>query len=453
MEPSKNGRRSQLWKLASCVGLVAGAIVLAVTILILLGGGAICNSYGKRKVERAFADAYPGYILRIGHLEYSAVADRLVAESVSVNATNVTLKSGRISLAGVQWARLLWGKPALTNVFSRASLEATDLSVDFFQARYGLRCARLRGSVPDSVFSAEGTEFQPLIADKAFFAASEYRTTRYRVAAPEIKVEGLVYGELLQGKAYRARTIRVSRPSFDALVNCDKPAPPFVRSPLMLHEALAAIERPLQVAELTLTNGNLTYRERMTARADPGVLTFGDVSLFVADLANRGGPDAAFRIQAQGALMNDGVLKVQLAIPIRPAEFALHYSGSLSVMNLTGLNAFLDAAEYTRIKSGKVQEAAFEIEVSAGQAHGHVHAIYQDLQVAVLDKQTGTERGLGNRIASFLANTLKIRNANIPDAMGALKEGKVEYARQPGDEFLEFLWTALRGGVFDVIGH
>jgi hypothetical protein len=30
-------------------------------------------------------------------------------------------------------------------------------------------------------------------------------------------------------------------PSLAALVNCDKPHPPFVKSPLMVHEALAAI--------------------------------------------------------------------------------------------------------------------------------------------------------------------------------------------------------------------
>ena len=64
--PSKNGRRSKRWRLAACVGLVAGAIMLGVTALILLGGGPLLNSYGKRKVERAFADAYPGHTLRIG---------------------------------------------------------------------------------------------------------------------------------------------------------------------------------------------------------------------------------------------------------------------------------------------------------------------------------------------------------------------------------------------------
>jgi hypothetical protein len=142
-----------------------------------------------------------------------------------------------------------------------------------------------------------------------------------------------------------------------------------------------------------------------------------------------------------------------MSIPITPPAFALHYSGSLSAMDLTRLGAFLDIAEHTRIKSGIAKEAAFDIDVTAGQARGRVRAIYGNLEIAILDKQTGTEKGLNNRVASFLANALKIRNSNTPDASGSMKEGNVNYTRKPEEEFLQFAWFALRSGVMDVISH
>jgi hypothetical protein len=237
------------------------------------------------------------------------------------------------------------------------------------------------------------------------------------------------------------------------LVNRDKPVEPFVKSPLMVHEALAAIRQPLQVDSLSITNGHLTYRERVVAGADPGVLTFGAVSMSVEGIANRGEASAAIRLQAQGDFMNAGVLKVLMTIPITPPDFSFHYSGSLSAMDLTRLNAFLDIAERTRIKSGSAQEAAFDIKVTASQARGRVRGIYKNLEIAVLDKQTDTEKGLGNRVASLLANVLKIRKSNAPDASGAMKEGEVNYTRRPEDEFLQFAWFALRTGVLDLISH
>ena len=435
------------------MGASLAALVLAVAVLILVFGGAILNGYGKAKAERAFAEAHPGYALRIGELDYSVGANRLVAQSVTLSATNTTLKAGRISLTGVRWARLLWGTAALADVLAKASLDATNLDVEFPQAHYGIRCARLRASVPGSELIAEGTELRPLAGDEAFFAAHAFRTPRFHVVVPECRVLGLAYGEALQGKSYRARSVHFSRPSFDALINRDKPPEPFVKSPLMVHEALAAIRQPLQVDSLSITNGHLRYCERLAVGADPAVLTFGAVSLSVEGIANRGEATAAIQLRGQGDLMDAGTMKVLMSIPITPPDFSLHYSGSLSAMDLTRLDAFLDIAEHTRIKSGSAQEAAFEIDVTAGQARGRVRAIYKDLEIAVLDKQTGTEKGLDNRVASFLANVLKIRNANAPDASGSMKEGEVNYTRRPDDEFQQFAWFALRTGVLDIISH
>jgi hypothetical protein len=370
-----------------------------------------------------------------------------------LSATNTTLKVDQVSLTGVRWSRLLWGTAALADVLAKASLDATNLDLQFPQARYGIRCARLRASVPSSELIAEGTELRPLVGDEEFFAAHEFRTTRFHVVIPECRVLGLTYDELFQGKLYQARSVQLSRPSFDALVNRDKPVRPFVKSPLMVNEALAVIRQPLQVDSLTVTNGCLRYCERLVAGADPGVLTISEVSLSAEGIASRGEVSSAIQIRAQGELMEAGTLKVLMSIPITPPEFSFHYSGSLSAMDLTRLDAFLDIAEHLRIKSGKAQEASFEIDVIAGQARGWVRGIYQNLEIAVLDQQSGTEKRLDHRLASFLMNELKIRSSNAPNASGLMKEGVVNYTRRPGDEFQQFAWFALRTGVLDVISH
>ena len=142
-----------------------------------------------------------------------------------------------------------------------------------------------------------------------------------------------------------------------------------------------------------------------------------------------------------------------MAIPITPAGFSLHYSGSLSAMDLTRLDAFLDIVESMRIISGSAKEASFEIDVNAGRARGRVRAIYKDLRVSVLDKQTGSPKGLGNRIASFFANAFKIRNSNARNASGSQREGEVNYMRGSKDTFLQFVWYALRTGVLDIINQ
>ena len=77
----------------------------------------------------------------------------------------------------------------------------------------------------------------------------------------------------------------------------------------------------------------------------------------------------------------------------------------------------------------------------------------RDLEIAVLDKQTGSEKGVGNRFASLFANLFNIRHANTPNGSGAVREGKVNYERRPADEFVQFSWFALRSGVLDLINR
>ena len=435
------------------VCLVLGALVLAAAVVLFGFGRAILNGYAKPRMERAYAQAYPRCVLRIGELEYNLGANRLVARSVSISGTNTTLKTGRISLTGSRWWRLVWGSGAVADVLGQASLEATNLTVEFSEVRYVIHCQRVRASVPDSELVTEGVELRTSVEDEAFFAASDFRTTRFHLVVPECRVMGLEYGELLRRNSYRAQAILLSRPSFDALVNRDKPAGPLVQPPLMVGEALAVIAQPLHIDRLTITNGEIKYGERLVVGAAPGVLTFGAVNMSVEGLANRGEPSAVLRLRAQGDFMNAGVLKVLMTIPVISPDVSLHYSGSLGAMDLTRLGAFLDTTEHTRISSGSAEEATFEINVIAGRARGHVRAIYRNLKVAFLDQETGSAKGVGNRVKSFLANTLKVRDSNVPDTTGALKLGEVNYTKTPEDEFLQFVWYALRSGVVDVISH
>jgi len=438
-------------RLSAYVGLCLGAAVLVVAALTLLLGDHILNAYGKGKIERAFDRAYPGRALRIGELDYSIGANRLTARSVELNTTNSTLRAGRISLTGVRWARLLFGKPTPAHLLAKAGLDASDIEINFTRANYGFRCARLRASVPGSELIAEGADLSPLTGDKEIFSASAFRTTRFHVIIPECRVSSLDFGELIEGKSYRAGAVTVSRPLFDALVDRDKPVGPLLKRPLMAGEALAAIRKPLRIDSLNINDGRVRYAERVIDGADPGVITISTVNISVEGLTNRGKEPAAILLRAQGSLMDAGLIKLLMTIPVHSTDLSFHYSGSLGAMDLTRLDAFLDIAEHLRIKSGSVQELTFDIDVASGRSRGRVLAVYRDLKVAVRDKRSGSENGLGDQLASFLMNTFKIQNTKVRNASGAMGEGRVNYTRKPGDEFMQFVWFSLRSGILSVI--
>lgn len=444
-------RQSRIRKIVVFVLLASLGIFLILLAALLIFRHPILNGYAKRKAERAFAQAVPGSELHLGKLNYSISANRLTTQSISITGTNLTAKAGRVSLAGVKWLRAAFGAGDTATLLAQANFEAADARLRWPQSNYGLSCSLLKMSVASSNFLAETIVLQPLLETEKFFDQSPYRTTRLKLSIGQCRVSGIHPADALRGKSFRAAALDITEARFEALVNREKPKKPFQKSPLMAHEALHKIPAPFRLDRVSITNSHITYSERMEAAGKAGDLAFSHLEMVASPLCNYGDKSATIRIDGQADLMGAGRLKINLSMPVHAHKLSLDYSGSLSPMNLEALNAFLEIPEKLRIKSGTADAAQFQITYSDGHATGEVRAAYQNLQIAVLDDETGKESGLGNRIMSFLANAIKIRNANQPKGNDPGKVGRVDYERQPDDSFLQVLWFALRGGVLDVI--
>jgi hypothetical protein len=199
-------------------------------------------------------------------------------------------------------------------------------------------------------------------------------------------------------------------------------------------------------------NGRLMYGERFAVSSKPAWVTFDNMHVLVEGIANHGSRGAAIIVHAQGNFLKAGAMNVLMSIPVASPEFSFHYSGSLGGMDLSALNSWLETAEQLRIKAGVLQEATFEITVASGRAGGNVRAVYRNVTLAAINKHTGSEKGFSDGIASFIANTFKIRETNMPDKSGSIKIGEVNYTRKRDDPFFRFAWFALRSGVRDVVG-
>ena len=119
---------------------------------------------------------------------------------------------------------------------------------------------------------------------------------------------------------------------------------------------------------------------------------------------------------------------------------------------LLKLNIFLEPVENRQVKSGVIQSAAYNINVNSGQASGNLRVAYNDLAIAISNKNTRIDKGLLNRISNFVGHMFIIRTTNLPDEKGSMKIGEINYARNPGDHFFQYLWLSLRSGIGDVVG-
>jgi hypothetical protein len=245
--------------------------------------------------------------------------------------------------------------------------------------------------------------------------------------------------------------VQINKPLFDILVNMDKPEPDTALCPMMPNEIFSSIEGSLQIDSLKFVNGRLKYSERYAIGSKPAVITFDSIQVLTEGMANHGDSGTVCVIRARGVFMGAGKMNVLMSIPTASKDFSFHYSGLLSGMDVCPINSFLGPAEHIRI-AGVIDAAAYDIRVVAGRATGNVRVVYRDLSFAFINKRTGRADGLSDGIASFVANTFRIRGDNVRDESGAVKLGRVGYTRKRNDPFFQFAWFALRSGVGDIVG-
>jgi hypothetical protein len=140
-----------------------------------------------------------------------------------------------------------------------------------------------------------------------------------------------------------------------------------------------------------------------------------------------------------------------MELPPVSDEFSLTYSGSLGAMQLDKLNPFLEHSEYVHVNSGSLESASFAIGIHAGHATGTMKAVYRDLYISIVNKRTGSSRGIINTIGSVIINQLKLRNENGVDTSVLRKNGRIDYVRKPRNTFVQVLWFSLRTGLLDIL--
>jgi len=453
-KPLRERRVPEHGRRALYISISVVLILLLFVFIFFLFPQTYLDGYIKNRVTDAFAKSYPEYSLKIADVNFSVLKNSIEFDSIFLSKKDSTF-SFRInssSLIKINWIQILRGGKNSSGSISGADLDAKGITLNFNQSQYQIECRHAHISTHDSLIVADSVEFHPLITDEQLFAESKFRNTSYRLFISRIGINGLVYSGLLYGNNYSIHSINIRDALIDILVNMDKPFDTKSPSPLMPGEALNSIKDTICVDSIKVINGSLNYKERYEVGAKPALLTFNNIQAVVYRIANHTRLPETTVIQAQGNLMNRSNMKLLLSIPTGTPKFSLNYSGSLQEMEVSSLNKFLEISEHQRIKSGLLKYSSFNINVNSGYAAGLVSAEYNDLSIAALDKNTGSEKGIINRISSFMTKTFILKANNMPDKSGSIRVGVIKYRRKPDDTFFQFVWFALRGGILNVIG-
>lgn len=434
------------------IGVSLGTILFTILFIFLFCPVVFFNGFIKSKIENSFKKSNPGYSLSISSLHYKFWNNKIEADTIRIYK-NDSVQIYRIigcSVAGIRFNQLLSGGPKDGN-FNGYVADAKEININNKESKYEMNIKAIHVSVDDSIMVAKDFEYHPTTDDEKLFAANQFRQTRVKIKIPSIKLSGTNPEGLINNKKFHARLAKLNDMSVDILLNKDKPCEIDTAINPMPNELFNKIKNPFQFDSITIENGQLSYNERFEVNGQNANLSFNHINIKAAEINDTLKNSTTAIINGNGIFNNTTPLNLSMIVPLSSKDFSLKYSGTWGEMDLTNINHYLDIAEAMRVKSGRLESASFNVDITNGYASGNVKAIYTDLKLEpVIGKQTKSK--LRTNVNYFLLNSLMIHKNNIADKKGNVKPGEIKYMRGHDTAFMEMIWFSLRSGIIDISG-
>lgn len=289
----------------------------------------------------------------------------------------------------------------------------------------------------------------PAYEEKEFFDYVGHRTDRIELTTHEITLTGLNMDHAILSNQLIAESLAIDEA--DVVIFRDKNYPQQEsrgRKPLP-QEMINSLPIPVYIHDIAATASSIRYEELHEDASERGAVYFTDLDVAMADFTNIDSLMTQYgglSIETDTKFMNESDLQVQFLIPYQ--EKLHNIKGDLASTDPQILNSVFEPLAGVRIESGFVESVRFEMQLNDTHAIGNAEVIYDDLHIALVDRET-YEKNLIRRVGSFFINTFAVESANQPEDP---RPGTVDYEREPEKSVFNYWWKSLQSGLMDSIG-
>ena len=313
---------------------------------------------------------------------------------------------------------------------------------------YSLTVDQLDFSSVEGTLNMQAMRLIPKYNREQFADQSSHEINRIDLNIDQIQWNGLDFPKLNRTKALTVQKISINKPEIDIYRDKRPPFPPN-RTPQLPQQMVYSVPFPVAVDTVAVSGGDIRYTELQPQADKPGHIDFANLSATLTDLTNmeaklQNGYTPA--LHAETNIMNQAKLVVDFAFPMDSTLQIIN--GHLGRMEMKSLNKTLVPTAFVRIDDGEILGLDFEMQVGAEQAKGSMIFRYRDLKISLLDKESNEET-FGNKVASLLANTFKIKSDNTGND---LRSADINFKRDPKKSVFNYWWKSLLSGLKSSIG-
>lgn len=341
-----------------------------------------------------------------------------------------------------------------------------DYSVTLPDNLHDINTKEIGLSMADSLLYVIDLRYEPRYSKFSFAKEIGYQKGVISAKTDKLEIKGLDIKTLIEDKSLDAAFLVIENLDLDVFKDKYIPETHITQPPLP-QQVINNIGVDFKIDTVFVNNTSICY-EQTGMKADEisdslkldlytvdttkiGSISIDSMYITIANLTNDSVLQERHFLTLDGVarIMEEGLLRYHLNIPLADPGFDYSLSGELDKMQMEELNPLLEKLVFVSITNGKIKKMEFEIEANDSLAKGELKMRYKDLRIALLDKEKGvTNTGLS--IGAFFANHLLLRTNN-PKGLNFRKG--IIHSERDKNKFVVHHWVqALITGVSSTLG-
>src|SRR5215217_1288353 len=288
--------------------------------------------------------------------------------------------------------------------------------------------------------------------NRAQFSKRQKRSKElYNVSLPAITLWNVNWWALLNEEELAADVLKTTGGRIS--IYLDRSLPPRNRMGNFPSQLLMKLPMKIRIAKATMQNLKFSYAEYNPLSKGTGTIYLDDIQLQIANLSNeRRAHPQPFTIAGTARFMHTVPVAAQFRFDMaayKSGRFQAHiktdgFAGSL-------LNSFTVPMGLIKLERGTLQSAEATLQGDERAASGTVLIRYNDLKLALLEKDADKKAPDKKDVTSLLANLVLLKKDNPKDKEPPRTE-TATFTRIPEGGFFMLIWKTILVGTLKTIG-
>lgn len=364
---------------------------------------------------------------------------------VQVQDITISLVDVKVDSSGhVDQSRYLFAK--------QLSLNAGNISWMSANKMYSFRATNLAINSGAKDLTIESFQMDPTLDEQAFVDALPTQDDRFDFSFRRITLKDIDLQKLFN-EVIEAQSLVINSSSFKIYRDLAIPRDKKNRVGTYPHQVIDNLPLPTKIGKVILSNSFVEYKERNHISRQSGKVQFYNVNATITNFTNDKKTIAGNNVMmadVSSSFLNKTSLKTRWTFYILHPKGRFNVAGSLGPIEATELNPLTEPMGPATIKKGKINSLDFDLEGHDYGMDGTVRMLYEDLKVALLEKDKGAKE-LDKKFLTSLVANMVIKNDN-PNNNEEPRVSQVHFDRDTNRSIFHLLWKTIFKGVRETVG-